>query len=573
MSNRDYENYNRSYSSRRYHNIEERRFGQTESSKFYEENKEIDSEEDDEVLGLLASEEDKEFAEHYKSLMKAKLSPEEEDKLASRFLLYFVIAIACCIVFPICSSIISKSEIKKKIISWFEHPKEEYDKITKTPLDLEAEKFGLQSQEYVALKDLSAADISRKLKEDSLKVEEKIFLAMKAIEFDDVECLRNVINSGCDKDTTDDNGASFLYIAVKNNKQKCMRFLIDSGANIKAETKDGDTILHAAAYNGDFETVKMAIMAGIPVDKLGAGKKTPLYRAAQANQRYMCRMLVLAGAQRFPRYSSVTSDLQLKSFFETGHTAGLINENNSNKKSKFRGNQEDDREDAEKEHWAKVHRLIGEGRLSELLKVVQNPKDYANMGMYELPPACVAAKSGQLEVLKYLQGVGCNMNEIDSQSGKSALHFAAQSGNEKVVDYLLANTYININTQDNFNNTALHYSVQAPLPYVTIGLLKGGANPNIRNLRLQTPLHIAVEKNNILGCRLLIENGANINQQDYAGNTAFHIAAMKTNSKGMLDVFYDHMGELDTSIKNNEGKTARESQRWDYLKYYEEHYR
>ena len=572
MSNRDYENYNRSYSSRRYHNIEERRFGQTESSKFYEENKEIDSEEDDEVLGLLASEEDKEFAEHYKSLMKAKLSPEEEDKLASRFLLYFVIAIACCIVFPICSSIIYKSEIKKKIISWFEHPKEEYDKITKTPLDLEAEKFGLQSQEYVALKDLSAADIFRKLKEDSLKVEEKIFLAMKAIEFDDVECLRNVINSGCDKDTTDDNGASFLYIAVKNNKQKCMRFLIDSGANIKAETKDGDTILHAAAYNGNFDVVKTAIMAGIPVDKLGAGKKTPLYRAAQANQGHMCRMLVLAGAQRLPRYSNVTEDLDLKHFFQTGKGYWSPT-TNSNTKSKFRGNQEPDREEEEKAKWAKVSRIISEGRLSDLLKEVPNPKDFENMSAYGLPPVCVAAKSGQIEMLKYLQRIGCSMQEIDSDSGKSALHFGAQSGNEEVVDYLLANTYINVNMQDDFNSTALHYSILAPLPYATIRLLKEGANPDIRNLRLQTPLHMAVEKNNILGCKLLIENGANINQQDYAGNTAFHYAAMKSNSKGMLDVFYDHMGELDTSIKNNEGKTARESQRWDYLKYYEEHYR
>ena len=573
MSNRDYENYNRSYSSDSYHNNDsEGRYGQSSYDSYSDLEPGIKAELERRPGKENFGHSQNRFADYSKSKPSSK-TPQYS------CLFWIVVTIVIIggmfVVFlPQINDMLRQMKVSKNNDYWFPKIKKEAAKKApaKSQSESEAEKFGLQEQQYVALKGLSPDDILKKLEENSLKNEEKRFLAIRAIGTDDADCLKKIIKSGISIDTTDDNGASLLYIAVRNNDQKCMKFLIDSGANIKAETKDGDTILHAAAYNGNFDVVKTAIMAGIPVDKLGSGKKTPLYRAAQANQGHICRMLVLAGAQRLPKYSNVTEDLDLKHFFQTGKGYWSPT-TNSNTKSKFRGNQGPDREEEEKAKWIKVSRIISEGRLSDLLKEVPNPKDFENMSAYGLPPVCVAAKSGQIEMLKYLQRIGCSMQEIDSDSGKSALHFGAQSGNEEVVDYLLANTYINVNMQDDFNNTALHYSILAPLPYATIRLLKEGANPDIRNLRLQTPLHMAVEKNNILGCKLLIENGANINQQDYAGNTAFHYAAMKSNSKGMLDVFYDHMGELDTSIKNNEGKTARESQRWDYLKYYEEHYR
>ena len=561
MGNKDYENYNRSYSSKDYQsNTEEHRFGQDISNNTF-------GSDDSNAKKYNNSRNSNRF------ICRTPSKPKPQE-----FSLTFVIVVALVIMGGLCVVFLpqileARNSVRKPVTNLLPFlKKNDSKKAIKSQSETEAEKFGLNEAEYIALKGLDKAGIEKKIEDVTLSNKAKRYLTVKAIESDYVIALEKLIDSGYDIEAKDDNNASLLYIAVRNNSEKCAYFLINKGANIKAETKDGDTVLHAAAYNGNFEIVKQAIMSGIPVDKLGAGRKTPLYRAAQANQQYVCRMLMLAGAKRLPDYSKVTDDLNLKNYFLTGKGNWSPSDNDSSK-SKFRGNQGPDLEEKEKERWARVSRFIQDGKISELLKIVPNAEDYNSMSMYELPPACIAVKFGQLEILKYLKSVNCYLLEPEKSSGKTALHYAAQLGKDDIVEFLLANTNCDLNQKDNFNNTALHYSVLAPIPFVTERLLKSGADPNSINLKLQTPLHMAVEKSNVLGAKLLLKYGTNINQQDYAGNTAFHYVATRADMKEMIDAFYVYEDKLDTTIKNNEGKTARECQRWDYLKFYDEHYR
>ncbi len=561
MSNRDYENYNRSYSSEKYHdNTEEHRFGQEISNNTF-------GSDDSNAKKNNNSRNSNRF------ICRTPSKPKPQE-----FSLTFIIVVVLVIIgglhvvfLPQLMNL--KTSTNKPNIDLSKYIKRgDSKKAVNSQTETEAGKFGLNEAEYIALKGLDKAGIEKKADDVTLSSKEKRYLVVKAIESDYVIALEKLIDSGYDIEAKDDNNASLLYIAVRSNSEKCAYFLINKGANIKAETKDGDTVLHAAAYNGNFEIVKRAIIAGIPVDKLGAGKKTPLYRAAQANQQYVCRMLILAGAKRLPDYSKITDDLELKNYLLTGK-GSWSSKNDNSTKSKFRGNQGPDLEEKEKERWARVSRFIQDGKISELLKIVPDAEDYNSMSMYELPPACIAVKCGQLEILKYLKSVNCDLLEAEKSSGKNALHYAAQLGKDDIVEFLLANANCDLNQRDNFNNTALHYSVLTPLPFVTEKLLEQGADPNAINLKLQTPLHMAVEKSNVLGAKLLLKYGANINQQDYAGNTPFHYVATKADMKEMIDAFYVYEDKLDTTIKNNEGKTARECQRWDYLKFYDEHYR
>ena len=61
------------------------------------------------------------------------------------------------------------------------------------------------------------------------------------------------------------------------------------------------------------------------------------------------------------------------------------------------------------------------------------------------------------------------------------------------------------------------------LPEETPPFLQG-ANPDIQNINLQTPLHLAVERRNIQIVRLLVEQGANPDLGDKFGDRPLHEA-------------------------------------------------
>lgn len=77
--------------------------------------------------------------------------------------------------------------------------------------------------------------------------------------------------------------------------------------------------------------------------------------------------------------------------------------------------------------------------------------------------------------------------------GKTALHYAASNGKEKVGDILI----------------------------------KNGTDVNATNKRGQTALHVAAKKNRSNILNILIANGANADIVDDSGKTALHFAAQK----------------------------------------------
>lgn len=90
-------------------------------------------------------------------------------------------------------------------------------------------------------------------------------------------------------------------------------------------------------------------------------------------------------------------------------------------------------------------------------------------------------------------------------------------------------------------------------------LLQFGCLPNYRAKECgSTPLHFAIYKGNNRVIALLLEKKANPNIADYAGNTPLHSAA----AHGYLDLPVAVKNLLDagadTTIKNNDGKTALE---------------
>lgn len=113
----------------------------------------------------------------------------------------------------------------------------------------------------------------------------------------------------------------------------------------------------------------------------------------------------------------------------------------------------------------------------------------------------------------------------------------------------IANTYFNINTQDQSNgDTLLLLSIQNENYILASYLLDSKANPNCKNKYDKTPLHYAIEVNNHKLINLLLENNANPNIKDKNGDTPMHKAAYKGDLKVIrLLLLY----KADTKVKNN----------------------
>ncbi len=90
-----------------------------------------------------------------------------------------------------------------------------------------------------------------------------------------------------------------------------------------------------------------------------------------------------------------------------------------------------------------------------------------------------------------------------------------------------------INGVDNDGNTALHIAAEINDASLALFLLCNGADPDLKNYKSQTPLHVAVEKNSKETAQQLINYGCNIFARDADGHTAMENGFQKDSS------FYD----------------------------------
>lgn len=161
-----------------------------------------------------------------------------------------------------------------------------------------------------------------------------------------------------------------------------------------------------------------------------------------------------------------------------------------------------------------------------------------------------AARNGDYMEVEVLLAAGTEVDYLDRNERKTALHFAAQYGHKIVAEQLLdhgANMEMRCEPFGNVT-TSHHRAGRTPLHWAAAGddtggrseglvrlLLDHGADANARNNSHRTPLQEAVRytrlsdmQPNTTVIRLLLEHGAQINACDISGRTPLHEA-----------VFYD----------------------------------
>ena len=165
-----------------------------------------------------------------------------------------------------------------------------------------------------------------------------------------------------------------------------------------------------------------------------------------------------------------------------------------------------------------------------------------NEGQTALHHACA---NGNIAIVRFL--LKCRADcYLQDKSGWTVLHVAAFHNHEEVLLELCKQRHIDFSATNDDENTPLHYFARAPYTKAKDAILKaflaGGADINAQNTILETPLHMAVWKQNAGMITLLLENGADPKIPNSKGDTPYDWLSLIQNPE-LTEVFENALKE------------------------------
>ncbi|XP_066515758.1 ankyrin-2-like isoform X2 [Hoplias malabaricus] len=404
---------------------------------------------------------------------------------------------------------------------------------------------------------------------------------LRAARAGNIEKVLELLKSGQDIATCNQNGLNALHLAAKEGHVELVEELVDRGAAVDSATKKGNTALHIASLAGQKEVAKLLVKRGADVNAQSQNGFTPLYMASQENHLDVVRYLLENGGNQ----STATEDgfTPLAIALQQGHNqvVSLLLEHDTKGKVRLPAlhiaARKDDTKSAalllQNDHNADVQSKMMVNRTTESgFTPLHIAAHYGNVNVSTLllnrgaavdftarngiTPLHVASKRGNTNMAALLLDRGAQI-DAKTRDGLTPLHCAARSGHDETVELLLERgapilartknglSPLHMSAQGDHVEcvkhllqhkapvddvtldylTALHVAAHCGHYRVTKLLLDKRANPNARALNGFTPLHIACKKNRVKVMELLVKYGASIQAITESGLTPIHVAA------------------------------------------------
>ena len=122
---------------------------------------------------------------------------------------------------------------------------------------------------------------------------------MYAIIHNKTVIFKLLLNTSADVNKQNNNGDTSLILAAKYNNIEIVKLLLNSGADINRQDNYGGTALIYAVFNNRIEIVKLLLNAGADIDKQDNNGYTALILAAYTNNRETVEILLDYGADEF----------------------------------------------------------------------------------------------------------------------------------------------------------------------------------------------------------------------------------------------------------------------------------
>lgn len=139
-----------------------------------------------------------------------------------------------------------------------------------------------------------------------------------------------------------------------------------------------------------------------------------------------------------------------------------------------------------------------------------------------------AAAADLIEAINELLKANANLLNEYSPHGFTALAMATHFGNENIVRYLLKQgADANLSSKNGYHVYPLFTAVDSNYEGIAKMLVEAGAEVNVTQASLMTPLHAAARNGNIEMLILLLERGASVHVKNDYGQTPADLAYEK----------------------------------------------
>lgn len=222
----------------------------------------------------------------------------------------------------------------------------------------------------------------------------------------------------------------------------------------------------------------------------------------------------------------------------------------NSKKGKEKDSEEAKRRELQAEldafYGEKMTNAVDSNNMTTLEEMLAEDKKRVNLtdseGQTALHHACA---SGNIAMVRYLLKFKADCY-LQDKSGWTVLHVAAFHNHEEILLELCKQRHIDFAATNDDENTPLHYFARAPYTKAKEEILKsflnGGADINAQNTILETPLHMAVWKQNAGMITLLLENGADPKLPNSKGDTPYDWLSLIQNPE-LTEVFENALKE------------------------------
>jgi ankyrin repeat protein len=171
---------------------------------------------------------------------------------------------------------------------------------------------------------------------------------------------------------------------------------------------------------------------------------------------------------------------------------------------------------------------------------------------FEMSPVLYAAKEGQNEILGLLIQFGANPNIEYVKTNENGLHLATQKNNVETVQFLIERE-VPCDKQNLRLETPLSIAIKYEFYEIAELLLSQGCDINVRRTLGDSPLFAAVFDNRLQTVNYILQHGGRITHRNDNGETALMVAC-KHSSLEVVQVLLD--AGADINAVDNGGRSA-----------------
>lgn len=295
-------------------------------------------------------------------------------------------------------------------------------------------------------------------------------------------------------------GRTSLHRAAENNDLKTAQMLLSGGADVNARDYEGKTPLYIAASQNFEDMVSLLFSGAADVNSEDNGGKTPLHCAVDNNSIGTVNLLISKGAD----VNAADDDGETPLHYA-----------------------------AKKDFRDTAHFLISGGA------AVNTADRIGRM------PLHIAAGNNATDTVSLLISAGADVNFVDNK-GRTPLDWASGNNSWEIVSLLRSN--------DGYKGSELGSGKKKQDKPIA-----GSIDVTLRDGQGRTPLHRAVEINDIQTVQMLINNGADVDARDNDEETPLHFAAWE-NAEDIAAILIS--GGANVNIKNKKGMTPLHYASW-----------